>query len=261
MKYKLKKMNYMKYLYFLLTFFCINSVVAESQGYEHIRVSTDIELIRINGNFYVHTTWYNFPEFGRFPSNGLIFIKNGKALLIDTPNTYEQTLRLDNYLKDNLNAVTTKIIVGHSHTDCMGGLSVLHEKGVESVACSKTISICKSKKLPIPQKSFSDSMTFEFEGEKVICKYFGAGHTVDNIVVYFPDPQILFGGCLIKCLNSVGLGNTKEADIDNWDRAVTKIGETYPEIKFLIPGHGAFGNFNLLNHTIDLVKKYKQSIQ
>ncbi len=186
----------MKYLYFLLTFFCINSVVAESQGYEHIRVSTDIELIRINGNFYVHTTWYNFPEFGRFPSNGLIFIKNGKALLIDTPNTYEQTLRLDNYLKDNLNAVTTKIIVGHSHTDCMGGLSVLHEKGVESVACSKTISICKSKKLPIPQKSFSDSMTFEFEGEKVICKYFGAGHTVDNIVVYFPDPQILFGGCL-----------------------------------------------------------------
>ncbi len=251
----------MRFIALLFTLLFINFTVAKSHGYEHIRVTTDIELIKINENYYIHTSWYDFPGSGRFPSNGLIFIKNGKALLIDTPNTNEQTLSLYNYLKDYLNAPITKIIVGHSHSDCMGGLSVLHEKGVESVAFTKTIHRCKSQKLPIPQKSFADSIVFEFEGEKVICRYFGAGHTVDNIVVYFPDSQILFGGCLIKSLNSRGLGNTKEADIEDWDRTVIKIREVYPAIKLVIPGHGPFGDYNLLDHTIDLVQKYKQSIQ
>lgn len=156
----------MKYLSLFFTILCINSTVAKSHGYEHIGVTTDIELIKINENYYIHTSWYDFPGFGRFPSNGLIFIKNGKALLIDTPNSNEQTLSLYSYLKDHLNAAITKIIVGHSHSDCMGGLSVLHEKGVESVAFTKTIHICKSQKLPIPRKSFADSIGFEFEGKK-----------------------------------------------------------------------------------------------
>jgi len=248
----------MKYLSLLFTFIFINSAAAEIQNFEHIRVNTDIELMKINENFYVHTSWFDFPGFGRFPSNGLIFVKNGKALLIDTPNTNEQTLNLYDFLQDHLKATITKIVVGHSHSDCMGGLSALHEKGVESIACAETIQICTSQKLPIPQKSFVDSMVLEFEGETVVCRYFGAGHTTDNIVVYFPTSKILFGGCLIKSLNSKGLGNTKEADIEHWDNTVFNIKKTYPSVKLVIPGHGAFGDGNLLEHTIALVRDYKQ---
>ena len=164
---------------------------------------------------------------------------------------------LTDLLQQRLNAGITKVIVGHSHSDCMGGLSALHEMGIESIACNKTIQICKSQKLPIPQQSFSDSFVFEFEGEKVICRYFGAGHTADNIVVYFPDSQLLFGGCLIKSLDSKGLGNTREADIGAWDTTVLTIRNVYPRIRLVIPGHGALGDHNLLDHTINLVKAHQ----
>jgi len=248
----------MKYLSFLLTLLWINFAAVKPSVYKPIEVSTDIELVKINKNYYIHTTWFNYPGFGRFPSNGLIFVKNGKALLIDSPNTNEQTIILYEYLKGHLKAVVTQIIVGHSHSDCMGGLSALHEKGVESIACNKTIGICKSQRLPIPQKSFVDSIVFEFEGEKVVCGYFGAGHTVDNIVVYFPDAQVLFGGCLVKSLNSKGLGNTKEANIDAWDSTILKIKAAYPLIRIVIPGHGTFGDLSLLDHTINLVNLKNQ---
>ncbi len=248
----------MKCLTLLFSLLLINSAAAKTLNFERIRVNTNIELAKINENFYVHTSWFDSPGFGRFPSNGLIFVKNGKALLIDTPNTNEQTLILYNFLHDHLKAVVTKTIVGHSHSDCMGGLSVLHEKGVESIACTKTIQICTSQKLPIPQKSFADSISLEFEGETVTCRYFGAGHTVDNIVVYFPNSKILFGGCLIKSMGSKGLGNTKEADTEHWDNTVLRVKKAYPSIELVIPGHGAFGNVNLLDHTIALVKNYKQ---
>jgi len=248
----------MKFLSLLFTILCINSAVAKTADLQHIKVNQNIELTKINENFYIHTSWFDFPGSGRFPSNGLIFVKNGKALLIDTPNTNEQTLILYNFLQNHLKAVVTKIIVGHSHSDCMGGLSVLQDKGVESIAFFKTLQICRSQNLPIPQKSFVDSISLEFEGETVDCRYFGPGHTVDNIVVYFPASQILFGGCLIKPMRSKGLGNTKEADTENWDNTVLRVKKAYTSIKHVIPGHGTFGNANLLDHTIDLVKNYKQ---
>lgn len=248
----------MKCLSLFFSFLFINSVAAKTLDFEHIRVEENIELIKINENYYIHTSWFDLPGYGRFPSNGLVFIKNGKALLIDTPNTNKQIIILYNFLQNHLKARVTKIIVGHSHSDCMGGLSALHDKGVESIAFYKTIQICKSQNLPIPKVSFSDSVTLNFEGETVSCRYFGAGHTVDNITAFFPRSKILFGGCLIKSLASKNLGNTKEADIENWDSTVLRVKKEYPSIKFVIPGHGTFGDSSLLDHTISLVKNHKQ---
>ena len=224
----------MKFLSLIFTFLCFNSAAGKTVGFEYIRVDENIELIKIDENYYIHTSWFDFPGYGRFPSNGLIFVKNGNALLIDTPNTDRQTLTLYNFLQEHLNATITKIIVGHSHSDCMGGLSALHEKGVASIACAKTIQICKSQNLPIPQESFLDSVTLNFEGEKVICRYFGAGHTIDNITAFFPSSKILFGGCLIKSLESKGLGSTKDADVENWDRTVLKIKNEYGSKQFSV---------------------------
>ena len=248
----------MKYLFSILLSVALVSVPAFSQVTEIIRVNSDIELHKIDNEFYVHTTWFDFPGFGRYPSNGLCLVKNGRVLLIDTPVTNSQTEVLYNHLRNSLRATITKVIVGHSHEDCMGGLSFLHKMAVESICGEQTRQICEAGKLPVPHQAFSDTLEFEFEGEQVICRYFGAGHTVDNIVVYFPASKILFGGCLIKSLSSDGLGNIQESVIKDWDLTVTKIKEAYPEIKIVIPGHGGLGDMSLLTHTIDLVNTYKK---
>ncbi|MGA2822284.1 MAG: hypothetical protein ABSE72_02040, partial [Bacteroidales bacterium] len=50
-------------------------------NYTKIKVSDDIELIKISDNVYVHISYAELPGFGRFPSNGMIYINKGKAFL------------------------------------------------------------------------------------------------------------------------------------------------------------------------------------
>ncbi|MBN1650541.1 MAG: CfiA family subclass B1 metallo-beta-lactamase, partial [Bacteroidales bacterium] len=79
----------------------------------------------------------------------------------------------------------------------------------------------------------------------------------DNITVWIPGKKILFGGCLIKSIDSKGLGNLSDAVVNDWDMTVEKVMKKYPEIKTVIPGHGDFGGTELLTHTIELVDKEK----
>ena len=169
----------------------------------------------------------------------------------------DKTERLTKYLQDSMSADLTKLIIGHFHDDCMGGLGYLQSIGIESIANLMTIEKCKEIGLPVPSISFTDSLTFDFNGEQIDCRYFGAGHSFDNITVWIPGKKILFGGCLIKSINSKGLGNLSDAVVNDWDMTVENVLKEYPEIKIVIPGHGDFGGIELLKHTIGLVDKEK----
>lgn len=151
----------------------------------------------------------------------------------------------------------TKLIIGHFHDDCLGGLGYLQSIGVESIANSMTIEKRKEIGLPIPSTPFTDSLTFDFNGEQIDCRFFGAGHSFDNITVWIPNERILFGGCLIKSIDSKGLGNMSDAVVNDWEITVEKVMKKYPEIKIVIPGHGDFGGIELLTHTIELVDEEK----
>ena len=243
--------------YLILFFSLIGLVSSKAQTNEKIVIDGDIQLIHLQDSIFVHVTWHHLDNFGRFPSNGLIVIKNGQALMIDTPMDNDKTERLTKYLKDSLSVDLTKLIIGHFHDDCLGGLGYLQSIGVESIANSMTIAKCKEIGLPIPSTPFTDSLTFDFNGEQIDCRYFGAGHSFDNITVWIPGKKILFGGCLIKSIDSKGLGNLSDAVVNDWDMTVEKVMKKYPEIKTLIPGHGDFGGTELLTHTIKLVDKEK----
>ena len=244
----------------VLVFLSLFIVTTQAQPVaEPIIVSPDIELFRLDGSFYIHTSWYEFPGFGRAPSNGLLLVKDDKALLIDTPNTNEQTAELHHFVRDSLHAEIKTVIVGHSHSDCVGGLQYLHDQGVQSVSGEKTKKICLAKNLPIPTVSFVDSLEFDFAGERIICRYFGGGHTIDNIVVYVPDSKILFGGCLIKSKSAGGLGYTGEAMLDEWEETLDKVRQAFPDARVVIPGHGAYGGSELLDHTAELVREFRKA--
>lgn len=243
--------------FLILIFGVIGFVSSIAQTNEKIVIDHDIQLIPLQDSVYVHVTWHHLDEYGRFPSNGLIVIKKGQALMIDTPMDNDKTEQLTKYLKDSLSVDVTKLIIGHFHDDCMGGLSYLHGIGIESIAGSKTVAKCKEDGLPIPSTPFSDSLTFYFNGEQIDCRYFGAGHSFDNITVWIPDKEILFGGCLIKSINSRGLGNLSDAVMDDWGMTIKRIMKKYPMVQTVIPGHGDSGGTELLTHTIELVENQR----
>lgn len=64
-----------------------------------IQVSSDLQLIPIKENLYIHKSWSVFPEFGRVASNGLIYANNKKGIIMDTPANDSLTLLLANWIK------------------------------------------------------------------------------------------------------------------------------------------------------------------
>jgi metallo-beta-lactamase class B len=93
-----------------------------------------------------------------------------------------------------------------------------------------------------------------FDSRKVDIGYFGPAHTPDNIVVYLPDDRVLFGGCMVKSMASMNAGNTQDADMRNWPKAISGLLGKYRDATQVVPGHGEPGGLELLHHTLDLLK-------
>jgi metallo-beta-lactamase class B len=240
-------------LIFILIFY--GSVINSTA--QVLQVNNDIQLVHLHDSVFMHVTWDNDETYGRFSSNGLLLIRNGRALMVDTPMDNEKTERLVTWLKDSLSVVVEEVIVGHFHADCLGGLGYLQSIGVKSSGNKLTVEKCREMKLPVPAESFTVTRNFDFHGEEIECRYFGPGHSFDNIVVWIPDQKVLFGGCLVKSLTSVGLGNLSDAVTEEWDTTVKKLKNSYSNIGTVVPGHGDAGGTELLNHTIQLVEAYK----
>ena len=220
-------------------------------------INENLYLISIDDSVFIHVSHHQVESYGMVSSNGLIVIKNGQAIMVDTPMDNEKTEKLTTYLQDSMHVKVSGLIIGHFHEDCLGGLGYLQEKGVKSIAHELTVQKCNELNLPIPTVSFTDSLVLQFNGEKIVCRYFGVGHAADNITVWLPRQRILFGGCLIKSVNSKNLGNLSDAVMEKWDETVEKILQTYPDLTTVIPGHGNAGGIELLKHTIELVKEKK----
>lgn len=243
----------MSRLILIFTFF----VTAINASAQVLQIDKDIQLVHLHDSVFMHTTWDNDETYGRFSSNGLILIRSGRALIVDTPMDNEKTERLVSWLKDSLSVMVEMVVVGHFHSDCLGGLGYLQNVGVKSLGHKLTVDKCRELNLPVPAESFTATHAFDFHGEKIECRYFGPGHSFDNIIVWLPDRKVLFGGCLIKSLNSAGLGNLSDAVTEEWDNTVKKLMNSYSDIGIVIPGHGDAGGTELLSHTIHLVEAYK----
>lgn len=95
----------------------------------------------------------------------------------------------------------------------------------------------------------------EFNGFRIEVFYPGPGHTEDNIVVWIPSDHVLFGGCLVKALENVSLGNVADANTEKWASSIQNLQIRYPNANIVVPGHGRIGSTDLLLHTIKLSSK------
>lgn len=241
----------------LLTFFISSQPLIAQE----VLIDNNIKLIHLQDSVFIHQTIATDETFGTFSSNGMVVIRSGEALMIDTPIDNEQTEMLVSWLNDTWGVKVSLFIAGHYHNDCLGGLEYLHRNDIKSLANILTIEKCVALKLETPRTSFNEILKFEFNGEPVICRFFGAGHTTDNITVWFPLQNILFGGCLIKAAESSTLGNLSDAVVSEWDITVGKLMSAYDNINLIVPGHGNAGGPELLQHTIGLVEAFNKKNQ
>lgn len=221
---------------------------------EPIKISDDIFLVRLTDRTYLHQTAAQTKNWGKVWANGVLLIDEGEAFMFDTPWNDEQTEKLVTWLADSLQVKVTTVVPNHWHEDCMGGLDYLHLKGIKSYASQMTMDIAREKGLPQPQNGFKENLVLRLNDMEVECFYPGAGHATDNIVVWIPSEKVLFPGCMVKDLESTGLGNFVDGDVHTWPATVNKVIGKYPDAKIVVPGHGKPGGFELLIHTHNLLQ-------
>lgn len=239
----------------IITFININGGVKKRGTFKPKEVYTSESLLvtQITENSFIHTSYKQTTDFGYVPCNGLIVRSKGEAIIFDTPTNDEGANELIKWITETLHAQINAIIPTHFHDDCLGGLKAFHENNIPSYAYFKTIALAKESHLIPPQNSFVDTLTLEVGDEYITAKYFGEGHTKDNIVGYFSCDNVLFGGCLIKAY-SANKGYLGDANIKTWSSTVEKVKKEYPNAKIVVPGHGKHGNKKLLDYTIKLFR-------
>lgn len=239
----------------LLFIFSISlSQIAISQTtYASISLHEDLVILPINKNVFVHRSASIFPTYGKVQSNGLIYISGGEAMIMDTPVNDSMSLLLIKWLQEDLQKEIKGVIINHFHEDCLGSLPLFHQLDIPSYASKKTRRLAKKKGMPIPLYGFRNSKTLFINQQPIVSRYFGKGHTADNIVTYLPEEKVLFGGCMIKSLKS-GKGNLDDASVSKWSKTVGKVKRTYINVETVVPGHGKFGDKTLLDYTIDMFK-------
>jgi metallo-beta-lactamase class B len=136
----------------------------------------------------------------------------------------------------------------------MGGLAEAHRRGATSYALDKTIALARRDHLPVPQCPFQLRTAVHCGTSMIFVTYFGSAHTTDNVVAWLPKERILFGGCLVKSLDSPSLGNTIDGDLKAYPVTLKKVKAAYPDAKIVVPGHGQWGGLEMIDHTLQLCK-------
>lgn len=215
--------------------------------------SNNLIITHIAENSFAHTSFKQTNDFGNVPCNGLIVRNSNETIIFDTPTDDKSSNELIQWIRETLHCKINAIIPTHFHDDCLGGLKTFDENAIPSYAYFKTIELAKENTHIIPKNSFKDSLILKVGNENIIVKFFGEGHTKDNVVGYFPSENVMFGGCLIKEVGA-SKGYLEDANVADWSNTVEKVKREYPNVKIVIPGHGEYGSKELLDYTIKLFK-------
>lgn len=211
------------------------------------RVDKNIEITKLTDKTYLIQSSYSCN--GMLDCNHLLVVDLNDLVLVNTPVTDSMTAVMLDCIEKKFKRKVTKVIVSHFHEDSSGGLLETAKRGITSYGLDKTSNLLVAENKNIDH-IFKDSLTISMQTIPLKLYYFGAGHSVDNIVTWMPDEKILFGGCLMKSLNSKDKGNIKDADLQAWPGTVQKVKDRFKDAKVVIPGHLAIGNSSLFDHTI-----------
>lgn len=233
----------------LLTLFIVASAFARAFADDDL---PGLEIEEIQKDIYLHRSFSRADGFGLVSSNGLVVVDNGKAFIVDTPWSEQDTKKLVEWIKEHGYQLSGSIST-HSHEDRTAGIQWLNSQSVPTYASALTNEILKRDGKELASTTIEESDYILADG-LIEVFYPGGGHTIDNVVVWVPKSKTLFGGCFVRSLGSSSLGYTGEAQIEKWPGSVAQVITKYPGAKLVIPGHGQAGDVQLLNHTMKLAR-------
>ncbi len=208
-------------------------------------------ITQVSPDVYEHVSYLRTHDFGLVDCNGILIDNQGEVAIFDTPTNDAASWELLNWIRRHLKSRAVAIVPTHFHADCLGGLTPFQQSGVTYSAYRATVAKIKELEGPVPEREFGGHYIMPIGNTYCVLKFPGAGHTPDNIVVYYPEDHVLFGGCLVKSLGAEK-GYLGDADTLAWAKSVERVKTDFPKAIWVIPGHGNLGSQALLDYTISL---------
>lgn len=222
-----------------------------------IGLNAQLDFKKISDSSYVFTTYQVYKDV-KISSHGLLKITSGGVVMIDTPWDTTQFQPLLDSIDRKFHKKVLMVISTHWHEDRTAGLDYYKSKGIATYSTYATRNLCRENNFPQAEYTFEGDTTFNIYNTIFETFYPGAGHSSDNIVVYFPKDRLLVGGCFVKSVEATDLGNLSDANIGMWRVSAKTLIKKYPKVKTVIPGHQKIAGKSALKHTLKLAKeKYK----
>jgi len=247
---------------------------------ETVQISDDLYCSEIMDSTYVIV--HHFPS---RCNSMFVLVGNNKGVLIDTPDETTGTQSLLDWIESKFGNLELVAINTGFHYDNLGGNEYLISKGIRIYGAGLTARLVEenaveSKKNVLEytskledQKYFNafsklnfipptdtfeinDGLNLKVNNETFEVYFPGETHTIDNLVVYIKNRNVLFGGCMVLSMNHRRPGYIADANMLTWPKSVEKVREKYENAKIVIPGHGDWGNTDLLTHTIEILNNW-----
>lgn len=224
------------------------------------QTSDALKITQLSGDFYIFTTYQTYKD-AKVPANGMYVVTDEGVVLIDTPWDETQLQPLLNYIKKKHNKDVVMSISTHFHEDRTNGIEFLRTKGVKTYTTKKTDELSQKKGYERAEFLLEKDTEFKIGQYKFQTFYPGEGHAPDNIVVWFPNEEILYGGCFIKSTEADSIGNLSDANINEWSNSIKNVQKKFKNPKFVIPGHDGWTSTKSLKHTLKLIKETRREQQ
>jgi metallo-beta-lactamase class B len=217
-----------------------------------------LKIQRLTDSVYVYTTYKPFNG-QPFPSNSLYMVSDAGIVMIDTPWDTTQTQPLLDSIQHRHHQGVAMCLVTHFHDDRTGGLDILKRNGIATYSTLKTHVLCVANNEKQAEHIILNDTAFVVGRTTFETFYPGEGHTSDNIVVWFAREKVLYGGCLVKSIESKGLGNVADANVSAWSQSIDNVMRKYGKAKFVVPGHQNWSSTKALKHTKKLLAQNRNA--
>lgn len=216
-------------------------------------LSRDIHVFEVGKNLWVHRSYFDLGS-QRLHANGMIMVGEDRITIIDAPWTATAAYDLLDWLDGNYPTQAKRLVITHAHDDRMGSIDVFAERTIPIYSQRATADEARKLGWTAPNFVFEENLPLRTGEQAVELFYPGPAHTKDNIIAWFPDAKVLFGGCMVKSEHSGSLGFVGDADKPAWPQSLRHALARYPEADQVIPGHGLPGDTRLITRTLDLLE-------
>ncbi len=239
---------------YLVTTFCLFFVFSKVVAQD---ARAKLRITHLVGDFYIYET-DNLYKGSRTPANGMYLVTTNGVMLFDSPWDTTQFQPLLDSIQQRHHKPVTICFATHFHSDRTAGLEYYQSVGIRTYTTKQTDELSKTKGMKragflMEKDTLFTSGQYSFE-----IFYPGPGHAPDNIVIWFPQQKILYGGCLVKSTEDEDLGNLGDADLKKYAPSIKNVMRHCPNPVYVIPGHGDWTNKRSLQHTLNMARKVRR---